>query len=94
MTERRRGPTAAERGHTELGTTVPWLQKCNRTAVMLALRTLERYWRQVSLIFGNQTEDDIILKQEIDDMARMHKNFKVWAPCCELRVGRMASCVQ
>ncbi len=39
----------------------------------------------MSLIFGNQTEDDIILKQEIDDMARMHKNFKVGPPCCEAR---------
>ena len=32
---------------------------------------------QVSLIFGNQTEDDIILKPELDNMARKHKNFKV-----------------
>jgi len=45
----------------------------------------------VSLIFGNQTEDDIILKQEIDDMAKMHKNFKVGAPCYEMRAGRMCA---
>ena len=32
---------------------------------------------QVSLIFGNQSEDDILLKTELDDMARQHKNFKV-----------------
>ena len=32
---------------------------------------------QVSLIFGNQSEDDILLKKELDDMARQHKNFKV-----------------
>jgi cytochrome-b5 reductase len=33
---------------------------------------------QVSLIFGNQTEDDIFLKKDIDDMAAKHKNFKVY----------------
>ncbi|KAK9840785.1 hypothetical protein WJX81_004485 [Elliptochloris bilobata] len=33
---------------------------------------------EVSLIFGNQTEDDIILKKELDDMASKHKNFKVY----------------
>lgn len=31
----------------------------------------------MSLIFGNQSEDDILLKRELDDMARQHKNFKV-----------------
>ena len=39
---------------------------------------------QVSLIFGNQSEDDIILKKELDNMARQHKNFKVTTdPECE-----------
>jgi len=37
---------------------------------------------QVSLIFGNQTEDDIILKPELDNMARKHKNFKVPLDTC------------
>ncbi|KAK9819356.1 hypothetical protein WJX74_009690 [Apatococcus lobatus] len=32
---------------------------------------------EVSLIFANQTEQDIILREEIDAMADKHKNFKV-----------------
>ncbi len=32
---------------------------------------------EVSLIFANQTEKDIILREEIDEMAAKHKNFKV-----------------
>lgn len=32
---------------------------------------------QVSLIFANQTEKDIILKEEIDEMAAKHDNFQV-----------------
>lgn len=32
---------------------------------------------QVSLVFANQSEDDIILKDELDKMEREHGNFKV-----------------
>ena len=32
---------------------------------------------QVSLIFANQTEEDIILRKELDDMAAKHDNFQV-----------------
>lgn len=32
---------------------------------------------QVSLIFANQTEDDIILRKELDEMAAKHDNFQV-----------------
>ncbi|KAK9804386.1 hypothetical protein WJX72_010552 [[Myrmecia] bisecta] len=32
----------------------------------------------VSLIFCNQSEQDIILRKEIDDMAKQHKNFRVY----------------
>jgi len=32
----------------------------------------------VSLIFANQTEDDILLKNELDDLAAKHENFKVY----------------
>ena len=31
----------------------------------------------VSLIFGNVSDKDILLKKEIDDMARKHPNFHV-----------------
>ena len=31
----------------------------------------------VSLIFGNVSDKDILLKKEIDDMARKHSNFHV-----------------
>ena len=37
---------------------------------------------QVSLIFANQTEGDIILKDELDQMAAKHDNFQVSACCC------------
>jgi cytochrome-b5 reductase len=32
---------------------------------------------QVSLVFANQSEDDIILSDELDKMEREHDNFKV-----------------
>ena len=32
---------------------------------------------QVSLVFANQTEKDIILKEELDEMAAKHDNFQV-----------------
>lgn len=32
---------------------------------------------EVSLIFGNLTEDDILLRKHIDQLAKSHKNFKV-----------------
>ena len=32
---------------------------------------------QVSLVFANQTEKDIILKKELDEMAAKHDNFQV-----------------
>lgn len=32
---------------------------------------------QVSLIFANQTEQDIILRKELDDLAAKHDNFQV-----------------
>ena len=32
---------------------------------------------EVTLVFANKSEDDILLKKELDDMARKHKNFNV-----------------
>lgn len=32
---------------------------------------------QMSLIFGNVTEDDILLQKELEEMASKHKRFKV-----------------
>lgn len=32
---------------------------------------------EVSLIFANNTEDDIILRNHIDNLAKKHSNFKV-----------------
>ena len=37
---------------------------------------------QVSLIFANQTEKDIILKEELDEMAAKHDNFQVTGDKC------------
>lgn len=33
---------------------------------------------QVSLVFANTTEKDIILKEELDGLAKAHDNFHVW----------------
>ncbi|CAL5228522.1 g11674 [Coccomyxa viridis] len=33
---------------------------------------------EVTLVFANKSEDDILLKKELDDMARKHKNFHVY----------------
>ncbi|KAK9902007.1 hypothetical protein WJX75_001000 [Coccomyxa subellipsoidea] len=33
---------------------------------------------EVSLVFGNVSEDDILLRKEIDEMEKKHKNFKVY----------------
>ena len=32
---------------------------------------------EIHLVFANQTENDILLKSTLDDLARKHKNFKV-----------------
>lgn len=32
----------------------------------------------VFLVYANTSEKDIILKAELDGMAKAHKNFKVW----------------
>ena len=33
---------------------------------------------QLSLIFANQTEGDILLRSRLDELARKHPNFRVW----------------
>lgn len=38
---------------------------------------------QVSLVFANQTEQDIILRDELDEMAAKHDNFQVGLACHE-----------
>ncbi len=36
---------------------------------------------EVTLVYANVSEDDILLRRELDDMTRKHKNFKVcWHP--------------
>lgn len=37
---------------------------------------------QISLIFGNVTEDDILLQKELEEMASKHKRFKVSGAGC------------
>jgi ferredoxin-NADP reductase len=39
--------------------------------------TTRLHCAQVSLVFANQSEDDIILKDELDKMEKEHENFKV-----------------
>ena len=33
---------------------------------------------EISLIFSNKTNKDILLRKELDEFAEKHKNFKVW----------------
>jgi cytochrome-b5 reductase len=33
---------------------------------------------QISLVFGNITEDDILLKEELEECAARYPNFKVY----------------
>lgn len=33
---------------------------------------------QVKLLFANQSEDDILLRKDLDDLAAKHENFSVW----------------
>ena len=33
---------------------------------------------QVSLLFANQTEEDILLRKELEEMADQHSNFQLW----------------
>lgn len=33
---------------------------------------------QIALLYANQTPDDILLRQALDDLAAKHDNFKVW----------------
>ena len=33
---------------------------------------------EITLLFANHSEDDVLLKQELDQMAKLHPNFKVY----------------
>lgn len=33
---------------------------------------------KVSLLFANQTEEDILLREELEKLAKEHKNFNIW----------------
>ena len=33
---------------------------------------------QISLLYANQTSDDILLRQQLDALAEEHDNFRVW----------------
>ena len=48
---------------------------------------------QVSLIFANQTEKDIILKEEIDEMAAKHNNFQVGCICIKCNMWIICICL-
>ena len=47
-------------------------------------QTLE-HTAQVSLVFANVAEEDILLREELEDMAAKHKRFKVgFCYCCDM----------
>jgi ferredoxin-NADP reductase len=60
-----------------------WLQIAGGTGITPMLQVANEVLRnpddktEVSLIFGNVSEDDILLRKEIDKLAKQHKNFKV-----------------
>lgn len=33
---------------------------------------------QVSLLYANQCEDDILLREQLEELAAKHTNFKLW----------------
>ena len=33
---------------------------------------------QISLLYANQTSDDILLRQQLDALAEKHDNFRIW----------------
>lgn len=33
---------------------------------------------EVSLLFANQTEDDILVRSELEWLAKQHNNFNLW----------------
>jgi NAD(P)H-flavin reductase len=43
------------------------------------LHTCRRVLRaQVSLLYANQSEDDILLREQLEELAAKHSNFKLW----------------
>ena len=42
---------------------------------------------EVTLVFANVSEDDILLRKELDDMAKKHKNFNVSTNNAHIAVG-------
>ncbi len=46
---------------------------------------------EVTLVFANKSEDDILLKKELDDMARKHKHFHV-STCTSYRHAKVSCC--
>lgn len=34
--------------------------------------------KQVSLLYANQCEDDILLREQLEELAAKHPNFKLW----------------
>jgi len=42
---------------------------------------------EVTLVFANVSEDDILLRKELDAMAKKHKNFNVSTSYAHIAVG-------
>lgn len=76
---------------TEGGSSLPWrVQISGGSGITPMLQIVQEVLRnpedktEVSLIFANVSDKDILLKQTFDDMAAKHKNFKARGrpPCC------------
>lgn len=48
---------------------------------------------KLALLFANQTEDDILLRKELDDLAQQHPGrFKVWYTLDNVTDGKYLVC--
>ena len=59
------------RAHTHTGIT-PMLQ------IVKAILKDPSDTTRVSLLFANQTEDDILVREELEEMAEKHDQFSLW----------------
>ena len=79
---------------------LPWLQIAGGSGLTPMLQVAQEITRnpedktEVTLVYANVSEDDILLKRELDDMARKHKNFKVcWHPISPAHQMPVAVCL-
>ena len=48
---------------------------------------------KVSLLFANQTEEDILLRSELELLAKRHDNFELWYTLDRPSEGKIEKCI-